>query len=255
MLTSAPTVEEGLPMAMPSSTRTLCCDVFVLHNNLNSLCFDYDLTVTTMVEIFLRFERLTTRIALIAAVVMLIISVTLGFYQVLTRFLLDQPSTWSEVISRSAMIWCVFLGAAAGFRGGFMMSVEVIYRLMPARRLIWLEGLIALCCAIVLLVLVYYGTAMAIRVKTQMLSGLGVSISWAYAAMPVGAVFALISVVGRLLAQATGSERIGPDDSELPEEQLARQGKADGEASSIVESGAGSGANPGLAQREGGVRQ
>lgn len=179
-----------------------------------------------MVDLFLRFERLTTRIALIAAVVMLVISVSLGFYQVVTRFLLDQPSTWSEVISRSAMIWCVFLGAAAGFRGGFMMSVEVIYRLLPTRRLIWLEALIAVCCAIVMLVLLYYGTAMAFRVKTQMLSGLGVSISWAYAAMPTGAAFALVAVVGRLLAQATGHERIGPDDSELPEEKLARERQA-----------------------------
>ena len=36
-----------------------------------------------MLELFLRLERFTSRIALIAAVVMLIISVMLGFYQVL----------------------------------------------------------------------------------------------------------------------------------------------------------------------------
>ncbi len=225
------------------------------HNTRGLLCFDCDLTVTTMVELFLRFERLTTKIALIAAVVMLVISVTLGFYQVLTRFLLDQPSTWSEVISRSAMIWCVFLGAAAGFRGGFMMSVEVIYRLLPARRLIWLEALIAVCCAIVLLVLLYYGTAMGFRVKTQMLSGLGVSIAWAYAAMPVGAMFALVAVVGRLLAQATGCERIGPDNSELPEEQAARERHADMERSSTAEPRDGCSANRNSAQFEKGTRQ
>lgn len=224
------------------------------HNAPGSLSFECNLTVTTMVELFLRFERLTTKIALIAAVVMLVISVTLGFYQVLTRFLLDQPSTWSEVISRSAMIWCVFLGAAAGFRGGFMMSVEIIYRLLPTRRLIWLEALIAVCCAIVLLVLIYYGTAMAFRVKSQMLSGLDVSIAWAYAAMPTGGAFALIAVVGRLLAQATGSERIGPDDSELPEEQLARERQADNERPLTVGPGVGSTANSGSAHSEGGAR-
>ncbi|RAR61009.1 TRAP-type C4-dicarboxylate transport system permease small subunit [Onishia taeanensis] len=169
-----------------------------------------------MVELFLRFERLTTRIALLAAIAMLIISVTLGFYQVVTRFVLDAPSTWSEVISRSAMIWCVFLGAAAGFRGGFMMSVEVIYKLLPTRRLIWLEAFVALCCLIVFLVLVQYGTSMTLRVRTQMLSGLEVSIAWAYAAMPVGAGFALIAVLARLLAQVTGRETIGPEESETP---------------------------------------
>ena len=170
-----------------------------------------------MLQLFLRVERQTTRLALLGAVLMLIVSVTLGFYQVMTRFVFDAPSTWSEVISRSAMIWCVFLGAAAGFRGGFMMSVEVIYKLIPGRRLIWLEAFIAACCAVVLVVLIIFGTAMMLRVQTQMLSGLEVSISWAYAAMPVGSSFALIAVVARLLAQATGQEIIGPDvDEALP---------------------------------------
>lgn len=166
--------------------------------------------VATMLQLFFSVERQTTRLALLGAVVMLTVSVALGFYQVLTRFVFDAPSTWSEVISRSTMIWCVFLGAAPGFRGGFMMSVEVIYKLVPGRRLVWVELLIASCCALVLVVLIYFGTAMALRVQSQMLSGLGVSITWAYAAMPVGAGFALIAVLARLLAQIRGLEAIGP---------------------------------------------
>ncbi|TFH85017.1 TRAP transporter small permease [Billgrantia azerbaijanica] len=182
-----------------------------------------------MLQLFLSVERQTTRLALLGAVLMLIVSVALGFYQVMTRFVFDAPSTWSEVISRSAMIWCVFLGAAAGFRGGFMMSVEVIYKLVPGRRLIWLELLIALCCAVVLVVLIYFGTAMMLRVRSQMLSGLEVSIAWAYAAMPVGAGFALMAVVARLLAQATGQETIGPAVEEaIPEAvTVARNDEAD----------------------------
>ncbi|MDR9439533.1 MAG: TRAP transporter small permease [Halomonas sp.] len=189
-----------------------------------------------MLQLFLRIERQTTRLALLGAVLMLAVSVTLGFYQVLTRFVFDAPSTWSEVISRSAMVWCVFLGAAAGFRGGFMMSVEVIYKLVPGRRLVWLEVLIALCCSIVLVVLIYFGTAMMWRVRTQMLSGLEVSIAWAYAAMPVGASFALVAVLARLLAQASGREVIGPANEEaaIPETP-ARVGEpeADDAASSF----------------------
>lgn len=181
-----------------------------------------------MLQLFLSIERQTTRLALLGAVLMLIVSVSLGFYQVLTRFVFDAPSTWSEVISRSAMIWCVFLGAAAGFRGGFMMSVEVIYKLVPGRRLVWLEVLIALCCAIVLVVLITFGTAMMLRVRPQMLSGLEVSIAWAYAAMPVGGSFALLAVLARLLAQASGREAIGPANEEaaIPETP-ARAGKPD----------------------------
>lgn len=167
-----------------------------------------------MVELFLRFERATSRVALAAAVLMLCVSVTTGFYQVLTRFVFDAPSTWSEVVARSSMIWCVFLAAAACFRGGYMMSVEVIYKMIPARRLILLEAAIALGCLIVLLVLVYFGTAMTFRVRNQMLSGLGISISWVYAAIPIGAGFSVLAVLARLVAQATGREAVGLADVE-----------------------------------------
>lgn len=167
-----------------------------------------------MVELFLRFERVLSRVALIAAVLMLVVSVTTGFYQVLTRFVFNAPSTWSEVVARSSMIWCVFLAAAACFRGGSMMSVEVIYKLIPARRLLLLEAAIALGCLIALAVLVYFGTAMTFRVRNQMLSGLGVSISWVYAAIPIGAGFSVLAVLARLLAQATGRETVGMADVE-----------------------------------------
>ena len=73
---------------------------------------------------FLRLERITTTLALWLAIALLVISVSLGFYQVVTRFVFDSPSTWSEVAARSVMIWCVFLGAAPTFRIGAMMAVE-----------------------------------------------------------------------------------------------------------------------------------
>jgi TRAP-type C4-dicarboxylate transport system permease small subunit len=167
--------------------------------------------VNAMVELFLRVEHVLSRVALVAAVLMLIVSVTTGFYQVLTRFVFDAPSTWSEVVARSSMIWCVFLAAAACFRGGYMMSVEVIYKLIPERRLFLLEAAIALGCLISLAVLIYFGSIMTFRVRNQMLSGLGISISWVYAAIPIGAGFSLIAVVGRLVAQAIGREAIGLD--------------------------------------------
>lgn len=171
-----------------------------------------------MLELFLRFERFTSRIALILAVLMLSISVVLAFYQVLTRFVFDAPSTWSEVMSRSAMIWSVFLGAAAGFRGGYMMAVEVIYKLVPARALVWLEGFIVLCCLVVLAILVYFGTLMTIRVSSQTLSGMGISIAWVYAAIPVGAAFSVLAVLARIAAQLTRREPIGPAEAEAPPE-------------------------------------
>ncbi|MGQ7246060.1 TRAP transporter small permease [Halomonas sp. V046] len=169
-----------------------------------------------MLDAFLRLERGISQLALWVAVAMLIASVSLGFYQVLTRFVFDAPSTWSEVMARSTMIWCVFMGAAATFRGGYMMAVEVIYKIVPQRGLKALEVFVATCCVIVLLVLVIYGTQMTLRVRSQTLSGVGITIAWIYAAIPIGAAFSLLSVVTRLTAQLCGRETIGVVDAEAP---------------------------------------
>ena len=110
-----------------------------------------------MLSVLLRIEHQLTRLALVVAVLMLVVSVTLSFYQVLTRFVFNAPSTWTEVASRASMIWCVFMAAAATFRGGYMMAVEVIYKWLPRRGLLLLEVAIVACCLLVLGVMCYYG--------------------------------------------------------------------------------------------------
>ncbi len=162
-----------------------------------------------------------TRIAMLIAVVMLIISVTLSFYQVLTRFVFNAPSTWTEVASRAAMIWCVFMAAAATFRGGYMMAVEVVYKMVSPRLVVVLELAIVACCLLVLVVLIHFGIHMTMRVSNQTMSGMNISMSWAYAAIPTGAGFATVAVVARLLAQLSGREAVGPENSEIsPEAEL-----------------------------------
>lgn len=184
--------------------------------------------ISDCMERFLRVADFTTRLALVVAVAMLVVAAATGFYQVLTRFVFNAPSTWSEVLTRSAMIWCVFLAMAACFRWGYMMAVEVIYQLVPRRCLLLVEVTVALACLLVLWILLYYGIAMTLRVSSQTLSGLYISIAWIYAAIPVGAAFSIVAVVARLLSQLTGRESLGrmPDEIEEGSEAKGeREGK------------------------------
>jgi TRAP-type C4-dicarboxylate transport system permease small subunit len=130
------------------------------------------------------------------------------------------------------MIWCVFMAAAATFRGGYMMAVEVIYKWLPARLLMVLEVAIVLCCLLVLGVLVHYGIQMTLRVNSQVMSGMNISMSWAYAAIPVGAGFAMVSVVARLASQLSGREKVGPENSEVMSEEPTSSSSAREGASS-----------------------
>jgi TRAP-type C4-dicarboxylate transport system permease small subunit len=155
---------------------------------------------------FSRFETFTTGLAMSAAIVFLIIAGSLAFFQVVTRFVFDAPSTWSEVLTRSAMIWSVFLGAAPAFRHGSMIAMEMIQRLLPG---LWGKALFVFANLLSILffaILFWQGIAMTGRVLSQTLAGVGISIAWVYAALPVGSVFAIIAILAFTLRQARPSE-------------------------------------------------
>lgn len=101
-----------------------------------------------------------------------------------------------------------------------MMAVEVVYKVVPTRFLTLLEIAIVLCCLLVLGVLIHFGIQMTLRVSNQTMSGMNISMAWAYAAIPTGSFFAIVAVIARLLAQLSGGEKVGPENSEIvPEPQ------------------------------------
>lgn len=134
------------------------------------------------------------------ACAMLVIAACLGMYQILTRFVLEQPAEWTEVLIRFSLIWMVFLGIPEAFRLGSMVSIDLLHRLAPPvfRRV--LDALIALVTLSLLAVMIWYGWDYAQRGKVQTMSSLeSISMFWAYLAIPVGAVFAAFGVIGNFL--------------------------------------------------------
>lgn len=151
-------------------------------------------------ESFLKLERMLTKLAMAVAVLCLSISVTFGIYQVLSRFLLNAPSAWTEVVAIYLVIWSVFLAAATAFRTGMMMSIDVIYKLVPANKTVFLEYFIGACCLLVMGLLVWFGVEVTYRVRFQTMAGFQISMAWAYAALPTGGVFSFIAILGRLIS-------------------------------------------------------
>lgn len=145
---------------------------------------------------FQSFERQSTRVALALSMAFLVIAASLAMWQVTTRFVFGQPSTWSEVITRSAMIWAIFMGVAATYRHGSMIAMEIIQRSLPRRLGLGLFLVANLLSALFFAILFWQGWGMTERVAAQKLAALEVSIAWVYAALPVGSVFAMIAIAG-----------------------------------------------------------
>jgi TRAP-type C4-dicarboxylate transport system permease small subunit len=153
---------------------------------------------------FLRFEDITTGIAQRLSIAFLIIAAALALYQVITRFAFGAPSTWSEVITRSAMIWSVFLGVAVAFKHSAMISVDVIQNALPPRLGIGVYLFANVGSLIFFAVLLWQGYLMTLRVIPQSLAALDVSIAWVYAALPVGSAFILVAIVASMVRAVQG---------------------------------------------------
>ncbi len=153
-----------------------------------------------MRQLFLRLERGSTALATALACAMLALAAALGLWQIITRFVIEQPAESTEVLIRFSLIWMVFLGIPLAFRTGAMVSVDVLHRLSRGRWRRALDTAVALGALLLLAVVIWVGWDYAQRGRVQSISGLeGYSMFWAYLALPVGGVFSVIGVLGNWL--------------------------------------------------------
>lgn len=147
------------------------------------------------VALLLATERIVTGAALAMGCIAMTIAACAGLFQVLTRFVLREPATWSEPLIRMMLIWMAYLGLAAAVRAGSLISVDLLYRLARGRQRRLLEAVIALATLALLGVLVWFGFDLTSRVRFQNLAGLEIPVSFAYAAIPTGALISMLAVV------------------------------------------------------------
>lgn len=149
---------------------------------------------------FLAFERRVTSIIIAIACVLLGIASALGILQVLSRYILNQPLTWSEVLIRMVIIWMVMFGVVVAFREGSQVSVDLMFRLSSGRWRRLLHSLITLVAVLFLTTLLWHGIDITWRTRFQQIGGMEfLPMSVGYAALPVGAFFAILTAVANYL--------------------------------------------------------
>ena len=165
-----------------------------------------------MASILTAIDRIVVRAAMAVAMVLLALMSCVTFYQVITRFVLERPATWTEVTARSLMIWMVYLGLVAALRSGTLISIDLVLTSVPDRIRKAMATAIAVLTLFVLGVMVWYGWSMAERTSSQSLAGLtdpitgsSISIGLVYAAIPIGAALSVVAVIARLVEELFGA--------------------------------------------------
>ena len=149
-----------------------------------------------MKNFILALDRWVTGSAFFLACTLLAIVSLLGIWQVGTRFLLEQPSTWTEELMRRLLVWMVMLGAAVAFRHGALISVDLMQKTARGKWRTFVNGFITVTSLALLGILIWYGIDLLWRIRFQTWASLDfLSMAWAYASIPVGAAVAVIGLL------------------------------------------------------------
>lgn len=153
-----------------------------------------------MKHIILNIEKRTTEFSMWVACAMLVIASSLGMFQIVTRFVLERPAEWSEILIRLSLIWMVFMGIPMAFRQGAMVSVDVVYRWSPPRVKRVLDAVVCLAALALISIIIWWGWDYSMRGRVQSMAGLeSISMFWGYVAMPVGAAFSVLGIIANYL--------------------------------------------------------
>jgi TRAP-type C4-dicarboxylate transport system permease small subunit len=152
-----------------------------------------------MKHAFLVFESRLSAVIIRAACILLGVASVLGIMQVLSRFVFNQPISWSEVLIRLVLIWMVMFGVVIAFREGAQVSVDLMFRL-SGRFQRPLHFMITVIAVLFLAVLIWYGFDITWRTRFQEIGGMEfLPMSVGYAAIPVGSIFAVIGAIANFL--------------------------------------------------------
>ncbi len=158
----------------------------------------------------------------IVVVVVLVVDV---LWQVFTRFILKNPSTWTEELAIILLIWVSLLGAAVALNRGAHLGIDYfVGKLSPKKRL-YTEIFVFLCVSAFSLTVMVIGGTDLVRTTLRLeqllpaLSfklGFPVKVGYVYLAVPISGFFlVLYSVIG-LVERLAQLSRGGP----IPQQQI-----------------------------------
>ncbi|MCR5370785.1 MAG: TRAP transporter small permease [Clostridium sp.] len=131
--------------------------------------------------------------------VLMLVMTLVVLWQVISRFVLQSPSVWSEEVARYCMVWIAMLGSAMAMKRKMHMSLTLVTdRIKNDYLHLAVSVFDMLCCLAVSVLLIIYGYKFMLSGLTKQTASLKVSMFWAYAAVPVGAVFFAYNTLGAI---------------------------------------------------------
>ena len=127
-------------------------------------------------------------------------------WQVITRYLLKNPSSWTEELATFLMIWVGLLGASVALNRGSHLGIDYIVSKMSQRKAMYVSLFVFTSIMLFSLsVMVIGGIQLVHRVliTNQVSPALGLKMGYVYLAIPISGLFLVIYSI-ELFAKTLG---------------------------------------------------
>lgn len=160
-----------------------------------------------------QLRNLLNRILNVLAGVSFLAMVALTCWQVFTRYILKNPSSWSEELVSYLFAWMSLLGASivVGERGHMNIPIVVDHMGPGAKKVLAIFSEI-IACLFAAVILVFGGVQITSLAMGQMTSSLGVAIGIFYIVLPLSGVLNIIYTVLNIIDILNGSISLEPVD-------------------------------------------
>jgi TRAP-type C4-dicarboxylate transport system permease small subunit len=153
-----------------------------------------------MKEPFLRFCDVAYRACIWVSGLSILVMTLIIPWGIFTRYVLGTGSQWPEPIAIMLMVVFTFLGAAASYRAGSHIAVEMLTGRLPVGLQTVLTWFVHLCMLAVAIFMVVYGTGLCIRTWNQVIGQLPwMPVGLTYTPVPIGGAFTALFVIEHML--------------------------------------------------------
>ena len=146
-----------------------------------------------------KIARMIEKGVLVVAVFMGGLMAVVVIYGVIARYVVQNPSVWTEELARALMIWTAYLGISIALRrrGHLGILFFVLKLPIPIQRVVKLfnDTLIG----IFLIILVMYGLDFVSEGKEQIETATGITMNYPFSIIPICGALALIQLSLRMM--------------------------------------------------------
>jgi TRAP-type C4-dicarboxylate transport system permease small subunit len=161
--------------------------------------------------------RVVDAAANLAIIALFAIILVAMFAQVVFRYVLGSPLSWSEEVSRYMFVWLCYLGAYVAILRNAHIGVDYVTSRFSPAVVRALNVVLTVIIIATLLFVIYHGVALTFdNVGASWWTVPFLSMSLSYAAVPVGACLMIVALI-RVLLGLIGRQRLRSDAQNMNE--------------------------------------